>query len=302
MNAFFTTFFNQVGFLSADAPARVALTTRFFLGKPYLVSPQGEGINADIDTAPLYRFDGFDCVTYVNNVLAFAFANDKESFLYHLLRLNYYHQTPTFQNRFHFMSADWNPCNQQNHYVCDITENIVDDNNQRIVLFAIGEIDRVGWFLKKAQSLENATPDGAKRLTAIAKTMHNAVATLPYLPLSALFDAQKNPREVVFAQIPHASVIEIVRPNWNLKEKIGTNLHVSHVGFAIRLDSGELVFRHTSSEQKCVAEISLTDYLKPYLDGSTIKGINVQVIAARELQEVIDCKTIPNSCNCITEK
>ena len=96
--------------------------------------------------------------------------------------------------------------------------------------------------------------------------------------MSVLFDANHQPNEFLFHQIPHASIIEIVRPNWHLKDKIGTNLHVSHVGFAIRNSAGDLLFRHASSEHQKVEEVKLIDYLGRYCDSPTIKGINVQKI------------------------
>ncbi|OGT44211.1 MAG: hypothetical protein A3F13_05700 [Gammaproteobacteria bacterium RIFCSPHIGHO2_12_FULL_40_19] len=258
-----------------DTPARIDFLTEYFLGKPYLTHPQGEGADGEIDQAPFYRFDGFDCVTYVNNTLALALSEDLYSFQEKLLAINYYDSKPLFENRFHFMSVDWNIQNQNNHSVVDITEKIVDKHNTPICLFAEGDIDRPSWFLKRA---ENEMSSRANHLKEISKKVKKEWARLPYLPLFTLFDDNKNPHDDLFNQIPHASIIEIVRPNWQLKEKIGTNLHVSHVGFAVRNVSGALFFRHASSEQKCVVEILLSDYLKNFLESPTIKGIHVQLI------------------------
>ena len=255
-----------------DVSARLTFLTRYFLGKPYIADPQGEGVKTEIDPSPLYRFDGFDCVTFINNLLALALSSDLPSFEKNLLRLNYYNATPLFENRFHFMSVDWNPQNQQNKIVTDVTKAIVDKNGVSIAEFAEGEIDRPGWFLKQAENKKSGT------LRAIAAKTKKEWVSLPYLPLHELFDDNKMPREHLFQQIPSVSVIEIVRPNWNLKEKIGTNLHVSHVGFALRDTNGELFFRHASSEEKKVVSVKLSEYLSTYLDSPTIKGINVQLI------------------------
>ena len=276
MNTVITALYSQLAFLKIDdVPARIDFFTEYFLGKPYIINPQGEGGHDEIDQSPLYRFDGFDCVTYVNNLLALALSEDIYSFQEKLLQINYYHSKATFENRFHFMSLDWNIQNQNNNIVVDITEKIIDKNNTPICLFAEGDIDRPNWFLKRA---ENQSEKQAQRLIEISKTVKKEFARLPYLPLSVLFDENKNPRDNFFNQIPHACVIEIVRPNWNLKDKIGTQLHVSHVGFAVRNASGELYFRHASSEQNCVVEILLADYLSNFLESSTIKGINIQLI------------------------
>lgn len=260
---------------SPDLLSRIDFLTTYFLSKPYLVNPQGEGVNAEIDSAPLYRFDGFDCVTYVNNVLALALSLDEHRFLETLLKLNYYDAVPLFQNRFHFMSVDWNPQNQKNNILRDITNTIIDEKNKSICVLAEGEIDRPGWFLKRAEKADSLRAAALRKMAIAAK---KECAVLPYLPLATLFDENHVPRENYFSQFPPVCVLEIVRPNWQLSSKIGTNLHVSHVGFVIRKSSGALFFRHASSEQKCVVEVRLVDYLKQYLDSPTIKGVHLEAI------------------------
>jgi len=250
-----------------DIATRIDFFSRQFLGSPYLSNPQGEGEHADIDSAPLYRFDGFDCVTYVNNILALALSHDEKSFEKKLLQLNYYYAIPQYENRFHFMSVDWNPQNQKNNIVRDVTRDIQDEKNNAIAEWAEGDIDRPNWFIKKG-------------LAHLAQTVKKEWVRLPYLPLKKLFDDNKNPRAFLFNQIPDVSIIEIIRPNWNLTEKIGTNLHVSHVGFGIRDASQSLLFRHASSEQKGVVEILLSDYLKNYLESESVRGISVFAIAS----------------------
>lgn len=252
---------------------RIDYLSQYFLGRPYIVNPQGEGDQGEIDQAPLYRFDGFDCVTLVNNILALSRANDTDSFRNELLKINYYDSMPRFENRFHFMSIDWNPQNQKNHILKDVTETLVDKNNNQIAVYAEGEIDKPGWFLKRAES---ASEEHAHKLREYAKKFTIQFARLPYLPLTQLFDSNKNPNHFVFDQIPHTSIIEIVRPNWQLKEKIGTNLHVSHVGFGI-WKNDQLYFRHASSEKKAVVEVLLIDYLRDCLESETIRGVNIQV-------------------------
>ena len=254
---------------------RIEFLSQLFLGKPYIANPQGEGINAEFDSAPLFRFDGFDCVTYVNNILALALTGDVDSFQKKLVQINYYDAVPRYENRFHFTSLDWNPQNQKNEMMRDITGDILDQRKVPLVLLAEGEIDKPNWFLKKAES-ESA--DRAALLKKYASRCKKENARIAYLPLNKLFDENKKPCIFIFDQIPDVSIIEIVRPNWNLKDKIGTNLHVSHMGFCIRKPSGELFFHHASSENKSVVAILLSDYLKSYLDSPTIKGINIEVV------------------------
>lgn len=269
MNHFISRLYREFEFTTLSYQERIDYLSRVFLGKPYLINPQGEGADAEFDSAPLYRFDGFDCVTFVNNILALVLSHDLDSFQKKLLQINYYDSVARFDNRFHFMSVDWNRENQKNKIVRDVTGEILDEKKNKIAMMAEGEIDKPNWFLKKR---ENETADRAQLLENYAKKFKKEIARVAYLPLTTL-------NEFIFNQISNASVIEIIRPNWNVKDKIGTNLHVSHVGFAIRKPNGELFFRHASSEQKCVVEILLSDYLKNSLNSATIRGINVQIVS-----------------------
>ncbi|MDP1573396.1 MAG: DUF1460 domain-containing protein [Coxiellaceae bacterium] len=261
-----TTLFERLDFL-----------TRYFLGKPYILGAQGEGNEGEFDQFPLYRFDGFDCVTFVNNLLALALSHDEASFKNNLCSINYYDATPLFQNRFHFMSLDWNPQNQKKRLI-DLTETIVDESNHPIADFAEGVIDKKNWFLYRTENdiRLNQPKNGEKKLIALKKLselFEPKFVRMPYLSLEKLLE---NPN--YFEQFPDLSVIEIVRPNWNLRDKIGTNLHVSHLGFCFRLSSGILTFRHASSDRKRVVEVPLVTYLSELRDNITIRGIHLQTL------------------------
>ncbi len=265
-------------FLSAvhlkNIPERIAYFGELFLGAPYVNGPQGEGEDAEFDQSPLYRFDCFDCVTYVNNVLALSFSNNTLEFKHNLLKLNYYDSKPEYQNRFHFMSIDWNSQNQKNNFLRDMTADIAEPE------YAIGEIDKPNWFLKRSLDdikLVNAVnttvkknlAEKLKKLQNLSQHFKKQTARLAYLPTQKLLERN------ILEKISHGAIIEVVRPNWNLKDKIGTNLHVSHIGFGIRKNNN-LYFRHASSEHKKVEEVLLKNYLQNFLDSATIKGVNIQ--------------------------
>jgi len=264
---------------------RIDFFSQQFLEKPYLSGAQGEGATGEFDQSPLYRFDQFDCVTYVNNILALSFSNNLIEFKKNLLKLNYYHAEPIYQNRFHFMSVDWNPQNQQNGFLKDITTQIKNISGNSIAEFAEGDIDRPSWFLhrneKDIKLLQPISADQMKkqvqRLRNLSRVVKKELVRLPYLPLTHLFGTDHRPREDIFTQIPHGSIIEIVRPNWNLKEKIGTHLHVSHMGFLI-WEKRNLFFRHASSDNKRVESVLFTHYLQRYLSSDIVKGIHIQMV------------------------
>lgn len=260
-----------------DDFSKLLFLTEYFLGKPYILGAQGEGPEAEFDQFPLYRFDAFDCLTFVNNVLALLFSYDETSFKNFLLKLNYYQAKATYQNRFHFMSLDWNPQNQRNGFLLDITTSIEDDKQKPIFKMAEGMIDKRNWFLhrdeKDIRIAAPVTEAKLAKLRALSTLFQPEMTCIPYLPIEHLLSNRSYED-----QFPDCGVLEIVRPNWDLRQQIGTHLHVSHIGFWLKLPSSEIVFRHASSDKKQVVEINLYDYLLDISKNSSIKGINLQTL------------------------
>ena len=85
---------------------------------------------------------------------------------------------------------------------------------------------------------------------------------------------------ILFKQIPDGAIIEIVRPNWDLTQTIGTHLDISHIGFVFWKHQA-LYFRQASSIYKKVVDVPFVDYLSQALKSSTIKGINIQMITTK---------------------
>lgn len=263
---------------------RIKADSAYFLGKPYLNVALGEGPSGAFDQGPLYRTDAFDCLTYVSTVLALAKADDSTDFEKNIKNINYQNGEVSFTQRNHFIQIDWNQSNAKNGYLKDITEQIFDAQGKKLAVISKTLIDKPHWYTNLSGRIKLLKPISAKQAQALlqalhakAKTMHIEESCVPYIPLAALFDANKNPNLAVFKQIPDGSIIEIVRPNWDLTKTIGTHLDISHLGFAIYTPKG-LMFRNASSLQGQVADVLLVDYLKQYLDSSTIKGINIQAV------------------------
>ena len=79
-----------------------------WLGTPYTNGPLGEA--GGIDPDPMLRFDTFDCLTFVEEVLALSLAPDPVSTQDIRLALRYSSpEDPHYENRRHFMLAQWIP-------------------------------------------------------------------------------------------------------------------------------------------------------------------------------------------------
>lgn len=268
-----------------NMPQRITIISGFFVGKPYLNGALGEGKSAPFDQNPLYRTDAFDCLTYVSTVLALSQSYSLNEFKRNILKTQYFNANPTFVNRLHFTDADWNKVNAQNGFIQDITHSFKNAKGKPVAQIAYAYINKPAWFNQLPANRLNfiypiSSSEEKERLAALhnlSKQVKAEEVSVPYLPLTALFNDKGEPDLFLFNQIPSGSIIEIVRPNWDLKETIGTNLNISHLGFAIRTSQG-LMFREASSIEHRVIDIPLTTYLKEYRKSDTVKGINIQKV------------------------
>nr|WP_040536277.1 N-acetylmuramoyl-L-alanine amidase-like domain-containing protein [Legionella drancourtii] len=274
---------------------RINWISKQFLGVPYILGSLGEGPKARYDQFPRYRVDGFDCDTYVNTVVSLALARSLPSFQQCIKQMRYSNGEVAYIQRMHFTGLDWNQAHQQAGRFKDITVAIKDEHHHPVAQFASAQIEKPNWYAYKTIAtirLQNADKAQQEARLAELKTKGAKLAVaaekVPYLPLTALFPEKNKPNRHLFAQIPDGAIIEIVRPNWNLREKIGTALNISHLGFAIRHDD-QLYFREASSEYGKVVDVPLIEYLQHALESPTIKGINVQIIVPSKASAK-DCK------------
>jgi len=98
--------------------ARADSISRLFLGRAYLENPLGGGP----DQREMFRcsFDEFDCVTYVEIVLALACSKTTSRFSRTLRDLRYREGTVDWFRRNHFMT-DWLRTNAERGVLADIT-------------------------------------------------------------------------------------------------------------------------------------------------------------------------------------
>jgi len=264
---------------------RITLISGAFMNTPYLLGALGEGSNAPFDQNPLYRTDAFDCVTFVDTVLAMARAKNLEQFKQVILDIRYQSSPPSFFTRAHFISIDWNTSNQKKGYIKDITDQF--PVKVRITHTAINQ---PGWYknlklsnLKLISSISLMDQQQLlNELHDFSKKIQTQLSTIKYIPLSELFTRENDgtivPNIAVFNQIPNGAIIEIIRNNWALSKRIGTDLDVSHMGFAIQ-DSRGLLFRNASSIHARVVDEFLIEYLQHYFikaKNPANVGINIE--------------------------
>ncbi|MCW8355340.1 DUF1460 domain-containing protein [Marinomonas pontica] len=224
------------------APASAAMTHKIdalsyaLMGAEYVGGRVGEGQLAKYDKDPLSRFDVFDCTTYVETILAGALSVSSAEFESNLQQIRYQNGHVDFVSRNHFPSVDWFRNNQDK--LMDITPEVA--KGRAAVAKAV--IDKSAWYQHLGSDVIHCDSDLSDSCQILLEQLHSEgdvfraePAFLPYVPLTALYDGEDNqPNMALLDRIPSGSVISMVRPNWALKDYIGTNMNVSHQALAIR--------------------------------------------------------------------
>lgn len=243
---------------------RIEFYAKYFLKRksPYLVNPLGEGPAGEFEKGPLYRFDGFDCTTFVETVLALAKTQSVDEFKVMMNRIRYKDGRVSYESRNHFPSIDWIPNNIRAGFVKDITAEVGGVN----VKVAQTWIEKDMWLQMKGDAYQKLSRQFKKELGEISYVAKEDLLAQPTL----------------LERIPSGSIFHVVRPNWDLRNAIGTQLDVSHEGFLIR-ENGVLYMIHASNgvrdgsdDYRGVKREPLLAYIERVMKGSSsMAGLNI---------------------------
>ncbi|MBI5761972.1 MAG: DUF1460 domain-containing protein [Planctomycetes bacterium] len=201
---------------------RVRLLARQSIGQPYKLGPLGEYPFELTDPDPLVCLAASDCVTFVEQTYAMALADDWPSFARQLIRLRYRNSIIGFEDRNHFVEADWNPAN--NWLFDEVSRPI----SRGSTVTMNTQIDRAAFFAKHGIHKQIAIRDCAGI----------------YIPTAKLGQC--------LDQIKDADIVELVKGNDKLQ-------YVSHMGLLFHDAAGRVTMLHAG--KPAVHELPLEDYL-----------------------------------------
>ncbi len=207
-------------------------TTSQLPGGEFLGTPYIEsplGESVPPDSDPLIRFDAFDCTTFVETVMAHG---NKEK----LNKIRYKDGKVEFLNRNHFIESDWLYNNSQR--VKNVSREYAPTAIRHVV------IDKKAWL----------------------KKVHKIDSELEVLEINLEYIPYKYTEQIV---IDKTMIVLFVADNPKIRDKIGTDLAVVHMGFV--LPDGTL--RHASSERGAVVDVPLTEYLNARKQNKSNIGI-----------------------------
>ncbi len=169
------------------------------------------------DTDPLIRFDAFDCVTFVETFLA---NGDVKK----LNKIRYKNGKIDFVYRNHFIESDWLKNNES--LVENVSGQYAKTAIRRVVL------DKKSWF-KKVHNIDT----GFEKQTV-------DIEYLPYENLSKI-------------DIQSPLIVLFIHDGNGMREKIGTDLAVVHMGFLLPGN----ILRHASRQYGRVMDVDFESYI-----------------------------------------
>ncbi len=235
---------------------KLLITSESFKNAPYTLGPLGEGYGIDKD--PIYRFDTFDCLTYVETVLALSIANNNDEFEDLIKKIRYQDGKVSFENRLHFQNPDWIENNKK--YVENISEELSQKILNKKTSISQIELNKTLWF-KKNYNID------------VSSNIQNV--NLAYISLEDL----KNNIDNFAKNIVYPHIFMTVISDKQQKEKIGTQVDISHTGFLINKD-GILYIRHASQKHKKVIDENFENYIDKLLSKDKYKGFSILKIKA----------------------
>lgn len=225
---------NAAQALPSSLDKQLANLTKNLLDKPYRKGDAGQ--------------IGYDCQTLVQTIMARRLAKNQDEIEKYYLQVSYNHyllpkEPWHYLNRHHFIDADFNKANQQKGFIQDVTTT---GELSRYAKVATSILDKQQW-LKRQYLHINIKP---------------RVANIFYLPKTSLAllnaDGSYMPHVMLFNMIPTPAIVELIYDTnkWfvgrkNIKELIGTDLNVGHMGIVYR----ERFKQHATIYHKIICDI-----------------------------------------------
>ena len=215
---------------SLTTSERIDTVSEALLGAQYARDPLGEGVAPDTD--PLVRYDAFDCLTYVEEVMALSLSSVPEEANDIRVALRYGKKAPSYTSRHHFMSLQWLPVNLQQGYLTDIGARF------GITTPLNKDVDDRIW----------TTWNGRARFHHTDEELPRGPMSLNVLPLATAKERAKD--------IPTGTLVLTVREDWWWRP-----IWVSHIGFVIQTPDGPRVRHATTLGEDGVREHGFSWYL-----------------------------------------
>ena len=215
----------------APLAVRMEAISKTMVGMPYALDPLGEGEAPDAD--PMVRYDAYDCLTFVEEVVALSMGDTLKETNQIRQTLRYGSHPPKYIHRHHLMALQWLPSAQRNGWLVDRTASLGEAHSmeREITLETWGAWSQRSQFHHGDDEL----PIGHVRLTV--------------LPIDRALE--------VMQDIPQGSLLLTVREDRSYRP-----VWVSHVGLVFHIDGTTYVRHATKLGEDQVKDHELGWYLE----------------------------------------
>jgi hypothetical protein len=211
--------YHDSSFIHAPLIQRIHYFSEAAIGTPYKLYVLGEGPNSDYDKDPLIDLTQADCVTFVEQTLALAISNNYDDLLPTLLKIRYKNSEVHLKTRNHFIFADWLPNNSW--IVEDVTKEIGGN-----LCKPLTRISNRHWLLRKMGCQDTSN------------VIEATTVTFNYVPKQNL--------NKVLDKIHSGDIAALISGD--------PDIDVFHMGFIIKKNNGEIVFRNAQKWAKQVMD------------------------------------------------
>jgi hypothetical protein len=223
-----------------------------------------------LEELPLFSIANFDCVTFVETVLAIHISNNFNNFLENIKKIRYKDANMDFFNRNHFMTVDWEKNNSW------LLENYTE--NYPVVKSKSIEVNKKNWIIAQHHALFEylKNNDDLKKLDEFE--VYNG--DIKYISVDEVINNKD-----FYKNMPAESIVFIIKDFSKIKKDFGTELDVSHVGFLFRkknelrkyfkfLDDEKLIFIHSSVIRGKITSQNFVTYITDMTEKSkNLEGI-----------------------------
>ena len=238
---------------------RLLSQSQSFLGAQYSMDPLGEHEK----DGPTISSENFDCVTYVDTVLALSIAQSDSHFEQVWEHLRYQNTRHNLLERNHFTEYHW--LRKVQPWLSTWQSDALNQSTIQVNL-------RIGaWYDRFCQRHKFSTTLCEKYIKQKDK-----LVTIPYIAKHEWLH-NKNTWQ---SQLPQFAVVLVInKPNPKQTEIIGSDLAVSHLGFLYRAGD-RLRFRHASSVSRKVVDVDFIDYVKSRWHSEYVIGYSLLEVTA----------------------
>ena len=179
------------------------------------------------------------------------------------------------------METDWNLVNTASGHIHNISKILL--NPSQISWYKEKEIlvEKANWLEKRSQKdLKRFNRLSKREANQLLSQLSNQSDRFPdqlsitcYISLDNLIDTKNNNLEI-YSALPDCGIVQMIRPHWNIKQTVGTDLSISHLGFFFKKEQ-KLMLRHASSLEGKTIEVPITEYLIDRQKNSSLGGISI---------------------------